>query len=466
MTSATTTPVAAYLELPLAQLFDSALNPRRRFHQTKVDEIAASIRTHGIIEPLVVRPRVSGGFEVVAGHYRLRAAMAAPLDVVPCVQRQLTDLEALEVMLIENKQREDVHPLDEADGYARLHELDGAYSPEAIAAKVGVSTSYVYRRLKLREMIPEAREVFEADEITAAHAERLARLTPKQQQDALPECFYPIFRGSADPDAKRRDIAPVAKLDAWIESHTRLQPAAPEVQHYFPAVAAAVDAVDDATGDEPPASLIELSESHMPGPLLGKKHGALARGSWTPILTKKDRCAHVQRGVIVHGGRPRVLDVCATKGCPKHRPVAKKAKTAEAVRAKYQQQLARQDAERKRQEIERKAWDEMKPKAYQAFAEFVKGQQMTGELLREVLNDHDMRQIESAIGGRITDKNMGQAAAISCLRLWSRQEFLKSAKPFGFNLGSVEQQHKAATAKTTPAKAGAKKPTTRARKAT
>mgnify|MGYP001594862614 FL=1 len=114
------TPVSA-VPLPIECLRPSPLNPRRRLDPQAMKELTDSVRAHGILQPLLVRP-VDGGkkFEVVFGHRRLAAAKTAKLEDVPCAVRQLTDQEALEIGLIENLQREDVHPLDEADGYRKL----------------------------------------------------------------------------------------------------------------------------------------------------------------------------------------------------------------------------------------------------------------------------------------------------------------------------------------------------------
>jgi len=369
-------PPQTYLLTPTASVVENPLNPRKHFDPVRLAELAASIQQAGIVEPLVVRPATpragrAVGYELIAGARRLRAAQDAGLDHVPVVVRDLTDTQVLELMVIENNQREDVHPLEEADGYAALQKMDPAYTPEAIAAKVGRSTSYIYRRLKLRSLTKKARQAFERDEITPAHAERLARLTPAQQDDALTEvCFYPLFGAPEDNDSGcvvnravmdrdegpgRRDVQPVSKLDEWIARKVRLQPDSEDTLHFFPELADALDAAEE---NMEHCRLLELSESSTPGAeLRDKKHGTLGHRRWVEIGSKTytgrvvKRCDHVERGVVVHGGPIRVLEVCATKGCKVHFPEQQKATGASqrSSQAANRQRWEHENAERDRQ---------------------------------------------------------------------------------------------------------------------
>jgi len=112
-----------YRNLPLVSLTESATNPRRSFDQTALGELAESIKTQGILAPLVVRP-VGQHFEIVAGARRYRAAQLAGLETAPVRIVELTDAQALETSIVENLQRRDVHPLDEANGFAALMRLE------------------------------------------------------------------------------------------------------------------------------------------------------------------------------------------------------------------------------------------------------------------------------------------------------------------------------------------------------
>ena len=124
--------------LPLAVLSESKSNPRHIFEDSSLQELAESIRSQGVLSPLLVRPVTEQGFEIVAGARRYRAARLAEIPTVPVRIVNLTDAEALEAQLIENLQRRDVHPLEEAQGFRALLNLDEPkYSIEQIAAKTG-----------------------------------------------------------------------------------------------------------------------------------------------------------------------------------------------------------------------------------------------------------------------------------------------------------------------------------------
>lgn len=145
-------------------------------------ELVESIRAKGVLQPLLARPHAGHGLDLVCGHRRLAAARAAGLTEVPVVVRDMSDQEALEAQLTENLQRADVHPLDEAEGYARLSDefhLDG----DAIAAKVGKSKAYVYARMKLCSLAKGPREKFRAGKLTASVALLLARIPAAKDQE-------------------------------------------------------------------------------------------------------------------------------------------------------------------------------------------------------------------------------------------------------------------------------------------
>ena len=127
-----------YRNLPIDQLTECPLNPRHTLDEKALDELAESIRSQGVLSPLLVRPINAQTYEVVAGKRRFRAAQLAGADSVPVDIRELTDAQCLEIAIVENLQRRDVHPLEEANGYARLLALDEPkYSVEQIAAKCG-----------------------------------------------------------------------------------------------------------------------------------------------------------------------------------------------------------------------------------------------------------------------------------------------------------------------------------------
>jgi ParB/RepB/Spo0J family partition protein len=132
-----------YRNIAVTELTESTTNPRKAFDEERLDELAASIRTHGVLSPLVVRC-VNGHFEIVAGVRRYRAAQRAGLAELPVRVLTLTDAEAQELQIIENVQRTDVHPFEEAQGFRALLDREGsAYTVEKIAAAIAKSASYV-----------------------------------------------------------------------------------------------------------------------------------------------------------------------------------------------------------------------------------------------------------------------------------------------------------------------------------
>jgi ParB family chromosome partitioning protein len=138
--------------VPIAELKPSGLNPRREFAEAELKELADSIRAKGLVQPIVVRPdRQRGGFEIVAGERRWRAAQRAGVHTVPVIVRDLADVEVLELALIENVQRADLNPMEEAAGYNELIDKH-AYTQEKLSEVVGKSRSHVGNTLRLLKL--------------------------------------------------------------------------------------------------------------------------------------------------------------------------------------------------------------------------------------------------------------------------------------------------------------------------
>jgi ParB family chromosome partitioning protein len=210
-----------YRDLPLSQLNESKTNPRRVFEESALKELAASIRSQGVLSPLLVRPLTENGFEIVAGARRYRAAQMAEVATVPVRIVNLSDAEALAAQLIENLIRAEIHPMEEAEGFARLLALDEPkYSIEQISAQVGKSPVFVASRLKLVDLVPAAVEAFYANEIGVGHAVLLAKLPGDMQQQALSACFKEVYNGGSQKPA--RILLPVRNLQFWIESNVLL----------------------------------------------------------------------------------------------------------------------------------------------------------------------------------------------------------------------------------------------------
>jgi ParB family chromosome partitioning protein len=209
-----------YRELSLSQLNESKTNPRRVFDEASLKELAASIRSQGVLSPLLVRPLTENGFEIVAGARRYRAAQMAEQEAVPVRIKNMTDAEVIEAQLVENLIRAEIHPMEEAEGFARLLALDEPkYSIEQIAARVGKQPSFVAQRIRLIDLVPAAVEAFYANEIGVGHALLLAKLPADQQEQALSACFKEVYNGSQNP---ARILLPVRNLQFWIESNVLL----------------------------------------------------------------------------------------------------------------------------------------------------------------------------------------------------------------------------------------------------
>ena len=160
--------------LPTGSLRPNARNPRRTFANAELDELVASLRERGIIQPIVVRPLrgVADGYEIIAGERRWRAAQRAGLHEVPVVIIEATDAEALQLAIIENVQRADLNPLEEAEGYRALVEEFGS-SQEEIAKTVGKSRSYIANTLRLLKLSDPVKAYIHSGKLTAGHARML-----------------------------------------------------------------------------------------------------------------------------------------------------------------------------------------------------------------------------------------------------------------------------------------------------
>jgi ParB family transcriptional regulator, chromosome partitioning protein len=165
------------LDIPIELIRRNPAQPRRRFDPEGLGELAASMEKRGVIQPILVRPLAAtdGEYEIVAGERRWRAAQQAGLRAIPALVRDLDDLEAMEVAIIENIQRTDLNALEEARGYAAMSERFGR-GAEAIGGMVGKSRSHVANTLRLMRLPAAVQEHLEAGRLTAGHARALLDL--------------------------------------------------------------------------------------------------------------------------------------------------------------------------------------------------------------------------------------------------------------------------------------------------
>ncbi len=198
--------------IPLKRIVRSESNPRKRFDEGKLLELAESIKNHGVLQPILVRPATNWkvtklgewlethpdsdesdipAYELVAGERRWKAAALASLGEIPCFVRELTDRQVLEIQCVENLQRDDLNPIEEAAGYQQLTS-DYGYTVEDLAARLGRSKSYVYQRLRLAGLPDEAKDAVITGAIPPSTALLIARLpAPKDREKAAKLILHP-----------------------------------------------------------------------------------------------------------------------------------------------------------------------------------------------------------------------------------------------------------------------------------
>ena len=207
--------------LPVASLRPNRLQPRTRFEETAIAELTESIRTQGIVQPLVVTQE-GDGWTIIAGERRWRAARRAGLEEVPVVVRPVADArELLELALVENLQRSDLNPLEEAQAYAALQEKFGL-SQEEVAGRVGKARTTVTNSLRLLRLPEEVRELLHEGKLTAGQARPLLALPTEEEQVRLAE--RAVREGLSARDLERltapRERPAGKKPDRPVEVHT------------------------------------------------------------------------------------------------------------------------------------------------------------------------------------------------------------------------------------------------------
>jgi ParB family chromosome partitioning protein len=359
-----------YRDLPLMQLQESPTNPRRRYDETAMQELAVSIQSQGILAPLLVRRLEPSQFEVIVGSRRFRAAKIAELSDVPVRIVEMTDAQVLEAQCVENLQREDVHPLEEANAFSAM--LREHYDVATIAAKIGKPAAFVVSRIQLTQLIGPIADAFLADKLTIGHATLIAKLPPAHQ----PEAFTASYRNVWMTEGQTAILVPVKELASWIESNILMElrtasfdrkdaELVPDVGscHDCPKRTGAnallfPESQRDACLDrecfqakinahvarsiERNANLIQITTTwngHRNG-------GPLSRNHYTEIVAAKSgkkankknaerspaqtKCPHVTEGLVVEGAnRGRTLTICAEPTCPIHHAEAQKAREAQ-----------------------------------------------------------------------------------------------------------------------------------------
>lgn len=214
---------ATLLSCGIEEVIPNRSQPRKHFDESKLQELADSIREKGILEPLVVR-KAAGGYELIVGERRWRAAQKAGLKEVPVLVKEADDREVLELSLIENLQRENLNPLEEAGAYWRLTEEFGITQAD-LSTRLGKDRTTVVNSIRLLRLPPEIKEELLRDRITAGHARAILSLEQKEKQKKL--CSLIIQKGlsvrEAEALAKRwaaqaKTLVPAGRKKTQIES--------------------------------------------------------------------------------------------------------------------------------------------------------------------------------------------------------------------------------------------------------
>ncbi|MCD2178498.1 ParB/RepB/Spo0J family partition protein [Rhizobium sp. C1] len=170
--SAASSRISADRQVPIEHVVRNPRNPRRTFDEAELQELAASIRQHGIVQPVVVRTVAGGQFEIIAGERRWRAAQLAGFADIPVIVRDVDDRTALELAIVENVQRSDLNPLEEALGYEQLIAEHG-YTQNDLGEIIGKSRSHVANSLRLLKLPDEVRDMLSSGTLSAGHARAL-----------------------------------------------------------------------------------------------------------------------------------------------------------------------------------------------------------------------------------------------------------------------------------------------------
>jgi ParB family chromosome partitioning protein len=388
--SKTVAVTSEYRNLPLAQLQESPTNPRRRFDERGLNELAESFKSQGVLQPLLVRSIDDEQYEVVAGARRLRAAKLAELSDVPVRVVELTDAAVRESQLTENLLREDVHPYEEAIALKGILQLEGAqYDVASLSARLGKSQSYITQRMRLTELHPSIAEAFLADRIGVGHALEIAKLPQDQQEKAFDAAFRTVWNSGKE----NRILLPVRELAAWIEQNILLSldnvPFDKNDAALVPEAGSCAECpkrtgfntllfgtgVHDACTDgacynnklakhverqiaEKP-KLVQITTAYGTrgdGPVLGRNRYValnLEKPAKTkqPLSANQKPCKHMAEAIVVDGAeKGHTVKVCSDANCPVH--FADKAnKTPDPAQVAREREQRRRELEKRKLEI-------------------------------------------------------------------------------------------------------------------
>lgn len=208
--------------LRLSEIKPNHEQPRKHFDEQALIELADSIREHGVLQPLIVRPMLGGEYQLIAGERRYRAAMMAEVSSVPVVIREFSDIEAMEVALIENLQRRDLNPIEEGEGYKALAEQFSLTQAE-IAKRVSKSRSAVANAMRLVELPDEVKKAVSDGSLTMGHARALLALQENEQ----------ICSAAAEVVSKGLSVRQTEQMVSKLSRSPRPQSIKPRVESFY-----------------------------------------------------------------------------------------------------------------------------------------------------------------------------------------------------------------------------------------
>jgi ParB/RepB/Spo0J family partition protein len=454
--------------LKLDKIAPSKTNPRKHFDPKALEELAMSVKTHGVLQPILVRSlNGNGSYELVSGERRYKAAKQAGLIEIPALVLKLDDKQVLEIQVIENLQRSDLHAMEEADGYRQL--MRAGYDVAKIADRVGRSVKYVYDRVKLLNLIPALSKVFLEDKVTAGHAILLARLSPDDQKRSNNEGAlwqYEHGRGLFDEeesDEPHYKPSSVRELQAWINENVRFDKQV--VDHMlFPDTAEVLQ-----TSAQDKEKIVQITHDHYVRPdARDPKERIISPRSWKRADgSAKDAksCDHAVTGVIVVGpGRGEAFKVCIEKKkCAIHWKAEQRESVQRAKRMatgdgnaqeRYKKEEERRKAEEAKREVQRAAWKKSTPAILKALAERLtalpaKPTGVLADLILSACNERGVRRdvVDPYVKRGKTLEDLIQYAAFvflmpEVLNEWRAPfEFPKLAKSFGLDVQKILDQN-------------------------
>lgn len=238
-----------FLEVPISKIKINPLQMRKGFDPEKLNELAVSIKAHGIIEPLVVaKKKTKDEYELISGERRLRAAQKIGLKMVPVVLREAGRQEKLEISLVENIQRDNLNPIEEAEAYERLSKEFGL-THEQISRKTGKNRTTITNHLRLLKLPKEIQNGLKAGKITAGHAISILSLQSPEKQRAL---YEKIVREKLSVHAAESVLKEIT-----VRKHSR------KIKHKDPEIAAFINQIEGVLGTK-----VEIKESGSGGKVL------------------------------------------------------------------------------------------------------------------------------------------------------------------------------------------------------